>query len=413
MIIAKKATIQPNRITARASAVTPIGSGSAPAISVDSALSTTSRNPVQNRVITAAVNDLSGRVASVESQALSGAPTPVATVAEMTDQTIVYLYTGNESGYISGNWYYWDGSAWQSGGTYGGLANGSVTGKKLSASIRTALKQIFQHVAYTDAEGQTYYNALVEALNGDAVVVSISAVYTQSGTVYDTANLDDLKADLVVTANYSDGTSEAITGYTLSGSLDAGTSTITVAYDGMTATFNVTVTATLHPMVQGTHTFSDGSTITVSKNHVSIYIGANHTSSSGVGAYFNLSDITENSTDITSQSSNVDNKASKFAIPNGATVTYSMKNIVASAGLSVPNLASWSTRVANGTGAIQTGISSGNVDISASPIADISHTITMTAAKNLGCLFNYIAQPTYGGTLEYDIEFTVNGERYV
>lgn len=72
-------------------------------------------------------------------------------------------------------------------------------------------------------------------------LVSISAVYTQSGTVYDTDSLDDLKADLVVTANYSDSSTQTITDYTLSGTLAEGTSTITVSYGGKTTTFNVTV----------------------------------------------------------------------------------------------------------------------------------------------------------------------------
>lgn len=72
---------------------------------------------------------------------------------------------------------------------------------------------------------------------------SITATYTQSGTVYDTDSLDRLKADLVVTANYSGGTSETVpsSDYTLSGTLTEGTSTITVSYAGLTTTFSVTV----------------------------------------------------------------------------------------------------------------------------------------------------------------------------
>lgn len=50
----------------------------------------------------------------------NGSPTPVATVAEMTDESAVYLYTGSETGYNTGNWYYYNGTAWISGGTYGG-----------------------------------------------------------------------------------------------------------------------------------------------------------------------------------------------------------------------------------------------------------------------------------------------------
>lgn len=79
-------------------------------------------------------------------------------------------------------------------------------------------------------------------------VASITAVYTQSGTVYDTDSLDSLKADLVVTANYSGGTSETVSDYTLSGSLTVGTSTITVTYGGKTATFSVTVTSSRYTL---------------------------------------------------------------------------------------------------------------------------------------------------------------------
>ena len=77
-----------------------------------------------------------------------------------------------------------------------------------------------------------------------ATLQSIAAVYTQSGTVYDTASLDDLKQDLVVTASWSDSSSTTVASqdYTLSGTLTAGTSVITVSYGGKTTTFNVTVT---------------------------------------------------------------------------------------------------------------------------------------------------------------------------
>ena len=109
--------------------------------------------------------------------------------------------------------------------------------------VKQALLQIASKVAYIDEHGQDYYDALEAALYPDASLVSISAVYTQSGTVYDTDSLDSLKADLVVTAHYDDSTTETVTAYTLSGTLTVGTSTITVAYGGKTTTFDVTVTA--------------------------------------------------------------------------------------------------------------------------------------------------------------------------
>ena len=91
--------------------------------------------------------------------------------------------------------------------------------------------------------------ALVISISAAAKTVSsIAAVYTQSGTVYDTDSLDSLKADLVVTATYSDTTTATVPSadYTLSGTLTVGTSTITVSYGGKTTTFNVTVSAKYH-----------------------------------------------------------------------------------------------------------------------------------------------------------------------
>ena len=112
----------------------------------------------------------------------------------------------------------------------------------ISQATKSALLDIAEHVAYIDANGQSYYNALDAALNAKALL-SITAVYTQSGTVYDTDSLDSLKSDLVVTANYDDGTTADVTSASvLSGTLAEGTSTITVTFSGKTATFEVTVT---------------------------------------------------------------------------------------------------------------------------------------------------------------------------
>lgn len=115
----------------------------------------------------------------------------------------------------------------------------------LTDDIKQALLTCFEHVAWTDEHGQDYVDALEAALYPPAELASISAVYTQSGTVYTTDTLDSLKTDLVVTATYSDSTTETLesTDYTLSGTLTEGTSTITVTYEGKTTTFSVTVTA--------------------------------------------------------------------------------------------------------------------------------------------------------------------------
>lgn len=114
----------------------------------------------------------------------------------------------------------------------------------LTDDVKTALLNCFEHVAWIDDQGQTYYDALYSALHGG--LVSISAVYTQTATIYTTDDLDTLRPDLVVTATYGDGTTREVTAYTLSGTLTIGTSTVTVTYQGQTDTFSVTVTDTAY-----------------------------------------------------------------------------------------------------------------------------------------------------------------------
>lgn len=65
-----------------------------------------------------------------------GSPYIATTVAGMTDKTRVYVYQGSESGYTSGNWYYWNGSAWTSGGVYNSA--GISTDTSLTASGQAA-----------------------------------------------------------------------------------------------------------------------------------------------------------------------------------------------------------------------------------------------------------------------------------
>lgn len=69
-------------------------------------------------------------------------------------------------------------------------------------------------------------------------VTAISAAYT-GGNVAAGTPVDALNG-LTVTATYSDGSTSPVTGYTLSGSIAEGDNTVTVTYQGKTATFTVT-----------------------------------------------------------------------------------------------------------------------------------------------------------------------------
>ena len=198
-----------------------------------------------------------------------GSPLVASTVAGMTDHEKVYVYVGSETGYTSGNWYYWDGSAWTSGGVYnsvavqtdttlalsGVAADAKKTGDEINdlksqissleaipRSVKLAMDSLFAKSAYADGDVASDY-ATFHAWASAISVVSISAVFNQGqNVIYENDSLNDLKQYLTVTAYYDDGTNSVISGYTLSGTLEEGTSTITVSYGGKATTFNVTVT---------------------------------------------------------------------------------------------------------------------------------------------------------------------------
>lgn len=117
-------------------------------------------------------------------------------------------------------------------------------GSGLTDEVKNALLACFRGVVWKgDADPETLYGALDNALNPPADLASISVVYS-GGTVDAGASLESLKTDLTVTAHYTDSTSETVTAYTLSGNLaEIGEQTITVTYGGKSTTFTVTVTS--------------------------------------------------------------------------------------------------------------------------------------------------------------------------
>lgn len=50
--------------------------------------------------------------------AMFAGPLVANTAAAMTDTTRIYVYTGSETGYNTGHWYYYDGDSWEDGGVY-------------------------------------------------------------------------------------------------------------------------------------------------------------------------------------------------------------------------------------------------------------------------------------------------------
>ena len=135
------------------------------------------------------------------------------------------------------------------------VESGSSYSTTLTADTGYSMNNVVITMGGVDVTSSVYSSGTVSITNvtGNIVITaaavetptSITATYTQSGTVYENTSLDSLKTDLVVIANMSGGGTETIPAedYTLSGTLTVGTSTVTVTYAGLTDTFSVTVTA--------------------------------------------------------------------------------------------------------------------------------------------------------------------------
>jgi hypothetical protein len=73
------------------------------------------------------IDDLDTRVDVLEAGGgTGGQPIVVSLANQMEDIKTIYLYIGEETGYTYGDWYYWNGTAWVSGGAYG-ISNYSLT----------------------------------------------------------------------------------------------------------------------------------------------------------------------------------------------------------------------------------------------------------------------------------------------
>lgn len=135
----------------------------------------------------------------------------------------------------------------------------NATGAGLTTAQINALDGMFKVCAFTKPDVSAEYNAFKNAFGigggeepdapdvpdvpdepdvPEKTLTSISAVYS-GGSVTAGTVVSELTG-IMVTAHYSDDTSETVTGYTLSGTISEGSNTVTVTYQGKTATFTVT-----------------------------------------------------------------------------------------------------------------------------------------------------------------------------
>lgn len=155
-----------------------------------------------------------------------------------------------------------------------------------------------------------------------------------------------------------------------------------------------------YPLVNGRHEFSDGSFVEVlNGNHV---LFQKQSSATNMG-YVDLSNVLENS-DSFSNTGNINFKSRIFTIPAGALAKFEIKNVQGNGNFTCETnfrLAGTSASGSFHTGKFNT----------QSPEFNTSIEVTLSVAEEVGCLFMY-----YIGSIsqvEFDVEFTVNTERWI
>ena len=127
---------------------------------------------------------------------ISSPPLMAATAAEMVNTKKIYVYTGNETGYNHGYWYYYDNSRWKAGGIYSAV----TVEDKLRALVNNAVEEMTERTQVAEGKAEDVQNRLtplegrMTTAEGDIDNLEIKSTkfvedgYVQNGIAYFTNN---------------------------------------------------------------------------------------------------------------------------------------------------------------------------------------------------------------------------------
>ena len=154
-----------------------------------------------------------------------------------------------------------------------------------------------------------------------------------------------------------------------------------------------------YPLVNGRHEFSDGSYVEISNgNHIMFYKSIN------VVGYINISDISQNS-DTIDNIQNMNYKPKIYTIPAGVQTMFEVKNVKGIGAYDAQTNFRLSGTALSGS--FKTGSFTYN-----NPEFNTTVKKTLSDPEDVGCLFVYSTMPK-GASIEFDVEFYVNGERWI
>ena len=154
-----------------------------------------------------------------------------------------------------------------------------------------------------------------------------------------------------------------------------------------------------YPLVNGRHEFSEGSYIEISnENHIMLYKNINGS------AYVNISDISQNS-DAIDNVQNINYKPKIYTISAGVQTSFEVKNVKGIGNYNAETNFRLSERIISGS--FKTGRFTYN-----NPEFNTVVLKTLENPEDVGCLFIYSTMPA-GTQIEFDVQFTVDSERWI
>ena len=154
-----------------------------------------------------------------------------------------------------------------------------------------------------------------------------------------------------------------------------------------------------YPLVNGRHEFSDGSYVEVTNgNHILFFKNISNS------AYVNLSNIFQNTT-LSSQPSNIYSKPKIYTIPSEKLLKFEIKNVQGTGDYEGETNFKLANSQASGS------LHTGKFTINNPQFNTIVEKILDTP-EDAGCLFLY-SYMAARNQIEFDVEFTVNGERWI
>ena len=152
---------------------------------------TAAENAAQN----AQTAEDNAEAAAAAAQIRYGSPLTAAEADQMTEENRVYVYTGSGAGYTAGNWYYYDGSAWASGGVYNGTGintDTTLTQNGMAADAKATGDEISQiKEDFNDIEGDIGTLKGLKYLNSNAITLLATIL---ESAVYDSDMSSNIQA---------------------------------------------------------------------------------------------------------------------------------------------------------------------------------------------------------------------------